>query len=108
MRNGKGGLVRDWLATSLFRAYLWRFLLLWLVGKTANAGTAVIAELPPLAFRPGTELVACAAELLVLWAFIRRGNEDLLLGNLGLSLRAAFAPLVVLHFALSVALALAR
>lgn len=99
--------VLEWVTSVLFRAYLWRFLLLWVAGKIANAGTAIVAELPPLAFRPGTELVACAVELVVLWAFIRRANEDLLLGNLGVDLRTAFAPLVVLHFALSAIVALA-
>jgi hypothetical protein len=68
--------------------------------------TAVIAVLPPLAFRPGTELVVCAFELIALRAFIRRTNEDILIGNLGLSLPVALAPLVLVHVALSAALAL--
>lgn len=106
VRNGIASQIREWLSSALFRSYLWRFLLLWVVGKVANAGTAAIADLPPLAFRPGAEVVACGAELVVLWVFIRRVNEDLLLGNLGLDLRTAFAPLVLLHFALSAALAL--
>jgi hypothetical protein len=65
-----------------------------------------VAELPPLAFRPGSELVVCALELAVLVAFIRRANEDILLGNVGLRLTVALAPLVVVHAALSAALAL--
>lgn len=96
----------DWLSSSLFRVYLWRFFLLWLAGKIANAATAVIAKVPPLAFRPGTELVACAIELFVLWVFVRSDNEDLLLGNLGVNLRTAFGPLAVLHFMLSAMLSL--
>ena len=96
----------SWLKSSLFRAYLRRFLLLWVVGKVANAGTAAVIKLPPLAFRPGTELVICAFELAVLVAFIRRANEDILLGNLGIRLPVALAPLVALHFALSLTLSL--
>ena len=96
----------SWLKSSLFRAYLRRFLLLWVVGKVANAGTAAVVKLPPLAFRPGTELVICAFELAVLVAFIRRANEDILLGNLGIRLPVALAPLVALHFALSLTLSL--
>jgi hypothetical protein len=62
--------------------------------------------LPPLAFRPATELVVCAFEVAVLVAFIRRGNEDILLGNLGLRVSVGLAPLVLLHFALGFALSL--
>jgi hypothetical protein len=94
-----------WLASRLFRSYLRRFTLLWIVGKIANAATAASIKLPPLAFRPGTELVVCAFELAILIAFIKRANEDILLGNLGLRLGAALAPLVLAHFALSLALA---
>ena len=80
--------------------------MLWVVGKIANAVTAVVVKLPPLAFRPGTELVVCAFELAVLVAFIRRTNEDILLGNIGLRLPVALAPLVVVHFTLSLSLSL--
>lgn len=95
-----------WLRSRLFRSYLRRFTLLWIAGKIANAATAAVAQLPPLAFRPGTELVVCAFELAVLVAFIRRANEDILLGNLGLRLPVALAPLVAVHVALSLALSL--
>ena len=78
-----------WLTSRLFRAYVYRFLLLWIAGKIANAVTAYIVKLPPLAFRPGTEMVICAFELAVLAAFIRRAHEDILLGNLGLRLPVA-------------------
>jgi hypothetical protein len=78
-----------WLTSRLFRAYVYRFLLLWIAGKIANAVTAYIVKLPPLAFRPGTEMVICAFELAVLVAFIRRAHEDILLGNLGLRLPVA-------------------
>ncbi len=83
-------------------------MLLWVVGKIANAATATASavQLPPLAFRPGTELVACVFEVAVLVAFVRRTNEDILLGNLGIPLSAALAPLVLLHFVLSFALSL--
>jgi hypothetical protein len=94
------------LRSALFRSYLRRFLLLWVVGKIANAATAAVVALPPLAFRPGTELVVCAFELAVLIAFIRRAHEDILLGNLGLRLPVALAPLVLIHLALSLALSL--
>lgn len=94
-----------WLASRLFRSYLRRFTLLWIVGKIANGATAASIKLPPLALRPGTELVVCAFELAILIAFIKRANEDILLGNLGLRLGAALAPLVLVHFALSLALA---
>lgn len=94
------------LRTALFRAYLRRFVLLWIAGKIANAVTAVLIDLPPLAFRPGTELAICAVELTVLTIFIRRVNEDTLLGNLGLSLPQVLAPFAALHFALSAVLAL--
>ena len=95
-----------WLTSRLFRAYVYRFLLLWIAGKIANAVTAYIVKLPPLAFRPGTEMVICAFELAVLVAFIRRAHEDILLGNLGLRLPVALAPLVFGHFALSLSLSL--
>lgn len=95
-----------WLQSALFRAYLRRFLLLWLVGKIANAATAAVVGLPPFAFRPGTELVICGFEVAILTAFIRRAHEDILLGNLGLRLPLALAPLVVVHIALSLALSL--
>ena len=100
------GITVVWLRSRLFRAYLRRFLLLWIAGKIANAVTAYIVKLPPLAFRPGTELVVCAFELAVLVAFIRRANEDILLGNIGLRLPVALAPLVAVHFALSLTLSL--
>ena len=93
----------NWLRSALFRSYLRRFLLLWIAGKIANAATAAFLKLPPLAFRPGTELVVCAFELAVLVALIRRADEDILLGNLGLRLPVALAPLVLIHFALSLA-----
>jgi hypothetical protein len=95
-----------WLRSRLFRSYLRRFTLLWVVGKIANAATAAAVKLSPLAFRPGTELVVLAFELAVLVAFIRRANEDILLGNLGLRLPVALAPLVLVHLALSLALSL--
>lgn len=95
-----------WLRSRLFRSYLRRFTLLWIVGKIANAATAAFVNLPPLAFRPGTELVVCAFELAVLVVFIRRAHEDILLGNLGLRLPVVLAPLVLVHVALSLALSL--
>lgn len=95
-----------WLRSRLFRSYLLRFTLLWIAGKIANAATASLVELPPFAFRSGTELVICTFELAVLVAFIRRANEDILLGNLGLRLPVALAPLVLVHLALSLALSL--
>ena len=95
-----------WLRSALFRSYLRRFILLWIAGKAANAGTGAVVGLAPLGFRPGTELIMCAIELLVLVAFIRRANEDILLGNVGLRLSAALVPLIVVHAALSTALAL--
>ena len=93
-----------WLRSRLFQSYLRRFLVLWIAGKIANTVTASIVKLPPLAFRPGTELIVCAFEVAVLVAFIRRANEDILLGNLGLRLPVALAPLVVVHGALSLVL----
>ena len=98
--------MRLWLRSPLFRSYLRRYVLLWIAGKIANAATAVVVKLPPLAFRPGTELIVCAVALLMLVAFIRRANEDILLGNVGLRLAVALAPLVAVHAALSAALAL--
>ena len=100
------GITFVWLHSWLFRSYLRRFTLLWVVGKVANAVTAAFVKLPPFAFRPGTELVVLAFEFTVLIAFIRRANEDILLGNLGLRLSAALAPLVFVHLALSLALSL--
>jgi hypothetical protein len=86
--------------------YLRRFVLLWIAGKIANAATAHVILLPPFAFRPWTEAVTLAFELGVMVIFIRRNNEDVLLGNLGLRVSSAIAPLIVAHFALSAALAL--
>jgi hypothetical protein len=95
-----------WLRSALFHAYLRRFVLLWIAGKIANAGTAHLIGIPPLAFRPASEIVTLAFELGVVVIFIKRSNEDILLGNLGLSLPAAVAPLAIVHFILSAALAL--
>jgi len=98
--------VRHWLTTSLGRAYIRRLVLLWIAGKIANAATAGKVGLPPFGFRFGTELVICAFELAALVIIIRRANEDILLGNLGLSVPQVLAPLVVLHFILSLVVAL--
>lgn len=94
------------LRSALFRSYARRFVLLWVVGKIANAATGAVVGLAPLACRPGAELVVCAFQLAVLVAFIRRAHEDILLGNLGLRLPVALAPLVLIHFALSLAMSL--
>ena len=95
-----------WLRSALFLSYLRRFVLLWIAGKIANAATARVILLPPFAFRPWTEMVTLAFELGVLVIFIKRNNEDILLGNLGLRLSTAIAPLVVVHLALTATLAL--
>jgi len=60
-----------WLRSALFRSYLRQFVILWAAGKGANAFTALLAGLPPFAFRPLTELGICAIELGILIAFIR-------------------------------------
>jgi hypothetical protein len=104
--GASAGVMQPWLSSALFHSYVRRFTLLWVVGKIANAVTAAFVKLPPLAFRPGTEVVVLAFELTVLLAFIRRANEDILLGNLGLRLSVALAPLVLVHLALSLALSL--
>jgi len=98
--------VHQWLTTTLCRAYLRRFVLLWIAEKIANAATAAKVGLSPLGFRPGTELVVCAFELGALVVTIKRANEHTLLGNLGLSWPMVLAPLVVLHFLLSIVVAL--
>ncbi len=98
--------MRFWLGSALFRTYLRSFVVLWVVGKIANAATAAYVGLAPFAFRPASELVACTAALLVLSAFIRRAHTDILLGNVGVSFAAAFAPLVLAHCFLSAVLAL--
>jgi hypothetical protein len=104
--GASAGVMQPWLSSALFHSYVRRFTLLWVVGKIANAATAAFVKLPPLAFRPGTELVVLAFELAVLLAFIKRANEDILLGNLGLSFPVALAPLVLLHVMLSLVLSL--
>ena len=90
-----------WYRSPLFRSYLRLFPLIWTLGKAANAFTAAQAGLTPLGFHPLSEVAVCAFELIVLWTFIRRNNEDILLGNLGLRGPAALLPLVPLHFVLS-------
>jgi hypothetical protein len=85
----------------LFRAYVFRFTLLWIAAKIANASSAALLHLPPLAFRPWSEVVICLIELAVLVTFIRQSSEDILLGNAGLPLRIALFPFVLLHFVLS-------
>ncbi len=90
-----------WLRSALFLSYLRRFGLLWIAGKIANAATAHAVLLPPFAFRPWTEMVTLAFELGVIVIFIKRNNEDILLGNLGLRLSTAAAPLIAVHFVLS-------
>ena len=95
-----------WLHSALFHSYLRRFILLWIAGKIANAVSARAILLRPFGFRPGTEIVTLAFELGVIVIFIKRNNEDVLLGNLGLRLPTAIAPLVVVHFILSATLAM--
>jgi len=95
-----------WYQSRLFRSYLFQFPIVWLLVKAANAYMAGYVREPPLGFRPATETVACVIELFILWAFIRRNNEDILLGNLGLSWKETLLPLVPLHFALSALAAL--
>jgi len=46
-------------------------------------------------------MVTLAFELGVIVIFIKRNNEDILLGNLGLRLSTAAAPLIAVHFVLS-------
>ena len=94
-----------WLRSALFRSYLRRFVILWAAGKGANAFTALLAGLPPFAFRPLTELGICAIELGILIAFIRQAHEDILLGNMGLRPILALVPLIPLHFVLTGAVA---
>ena len=94
-----------WWSGMLFRKYLRWFLLLWIAGKIANAATAAYVQLPPYGFRLGTELFICAFELVALFLFMRAANEDILLGNLGIRVTTALAPLVILHLALSAVLA---
>lgn len=96
-----------WFRSRLFRSYLFQFPLIWLLVKAGNAYTAAYFGAPPLAFRPFTEIVCCAIELFALWAFIRRNNEDILLGNLGISWVDALLPLAPVHFVLSALAALA-
>ena len=96
-----------WLRSVLFRSYLWDFLLLWLLVKGVNVLVARFSGLPMLAFRSGSEIIACGIELLALREFIRRRDEDILLANLGWPVAAALAPLVLVHIVLSLILSLA-
>lgn len=96
----------SWVRSALFHGYLRRFVILWAAGKGANAFTAFLAGLPPLAFRPLTEIGICAIELGILVLFIRQANEDILLGNIGFRPSVAVVPLVPLHFVLSGVVAL--
>jgi hypothetical protein len=89
------------VGSALFRSYLGAFVLLWLLMKGAMVAGAVLFGSPPFAFHVFGEAVICAFELLALGAFLRRSNEDILLGNLGLPLGDALLPFVPLHFALS-------
>jgi hypothetical protein len=82
------------------------FILLWAVAKVAMVAGAIVFHAPPLAFHPVGEAIACAIELSVLVLSLRAAHEDVLLGNLGMRLSVALAPLVVLHFVLSGALSL--
>ncbi len=95
-----------WLRSPLFRSYLRRFILLWVAGKIANGATAAVLEIQPFAFRPGTELVTFAFEIGVLVLIIKRANEDILLGNLGMSVAMVIAPLAVVQVVLSALVAL--
>ena len=96
----------SWLQSPLFRSYLRRFFLLWIAGKLVNVVTAMVIDVSPLSFRPGTELIILLFELGAMVAFIKHDNEDILLGNLGLGLVAALVPLSIVHVALSATLAL--
>lgn len=95
-----------WLKSPLFLSYVRRFFLLWIAGKLVNAATASLSGISPFSFRAGTELVILLFELGALIAFIKRDNEDILLGNVGLRVSVALAPLAIVHLALSAALAL--
>ena len=85
----------------MIRPYVVAFLVLYVALKLANAGTAFAAELPPFAFRPLSEALACAVELTVLWTFVRRRGEDVFLANLGVSRARLLGPLALLHLILS-------
>lgn len=89
------------MRSGLFRSYLGAFVLLWIVMKSAMIAGAILLDSPPFAFHPFGEAVTCTFELVALRAFLRRSNEDILLGNLGLPLGLALSPFVPLHFALS-------
>ena len=99
--------LRAWIRSPLFAHELRDFLLLWLVVKSANAGTAVHAGLPPLAFRPATEAAALAIECVGFWVFARRAQEHVLLANMGIGVPLLLAPFSALHVALGVLLAAA-
>ena len=101
----RGGRAWRWVTSRLFRSYLVSFLILWVVAKSALAGSAAVAGLDPFAFQPLSETWACVLEVLVLAGFIRRRGEDVLLGNLGLELGGALLPLALAHAALSGTLA---
>jgi hypothetical protein len=95
-----------WVRTRLFRSYLRAFVLLWLGTRMAMVAGALLAGTPPFSLHPIGEALACVIELWVLALFLKSSHEDILLGNIGLSLGDALMPLVVVHVVLSAALVL--
>ena len=104
--------VTSWVRGPHFQAYLVDFLVLYGLLKALNVSIAAYLNAPPHAlsislfgFRPLPETGALVVELLVLRRYIRRGGEEVLLGNLGVSAIEFAGIFTALHGLLGAALA---
>ena len=72
--------------------------------KGAVVAGAILFGADPFAFHPISEAILCGLELWIIALFLRSSGEDILLGNLGLGMGNALAPLVPVHALLSAAI----
>jgi hypothetical protein len=93
-----------WLTGPYFPRQLRDFVLLWAVFKGVNIVTAIRAGVPPLGFRPATEVVALGFECAALLVFARRARELVPAANAGMSVPLLLLPFAVLHTALGLVL----
>ena len=94
-------------ARPFFLSYLGRSVILWCGFKTASLFLASMAKVPdPLAFHALPEMFTFVMAWLWLGSLMRRNGEDILLGNVGLSVRFLFVLLAVVFVSLSLLLSL--
>jgi hypothetical protein len=94
--------LRSWFRSPFFGIYLRRAFVLWFGLKTAAVILAAWAKLPaPLSFHAAPEIAAAIIAWLLLGSAMRRNGEDILLANLGFSVKLVFVELVILSLGCS-------